>query len=328
MQNYLIETLSNNPWYNLALERYLTEHVQYGNIILYLWQNDNTVVIGKNQNALKECQVKLLEDDGGYLARRTTGGGAVYQDMGNLCFTFITSPECYDLHRQLRVIQKACDRFGIVTKLSGRNDIITEEGYKFSGNAFSMSSKCKVHHGTLMLHVDVERMKRYLTPSKEKMKSKGIASVESRVCNLKELNPQITIKELKNAIKKVFEQEYGLYTELSEAELEAKKLKNYYMQHASWEWRLGKSPESESTYLKRFTWGEVEAWIKLKGLYVAECKIYTDALDVELAELIEKELLNKRYDRLYDADISYMSEMQRKQVSEVLEWLSDVWEKI
>ena len=150
MRNYYFESNEYNPWKNLAIEIHLAERIQSGDFVLYLWQNENTVVIGRSQNALRECKANLLEQEGGYLARRTTGGGAVYQDMGNLCFTFVASPERYDLERQMKVIQQACKKFGIETICSGRNDIVTADGFKFSGNAFSITEKCKIQHGTLI----------------------------------------------------------------------------------------------------------------------------------------------------------------------------------
>lgn len=197
MSNYFIQTYTWNPWHNLAVEKYLAGQIKKGDIMLYLWQNERTVVIGRNQNALRECRAQLLEEEGGCLARRTTGGGAVYHDLGNLCFTFLASPEVYDLEKQLKVIQHACRKFGIETSFSGRNDIITEEGFKFSGNAFSKTSQCSIQHGTLMVNVDVSQLGKYLTPSKDKMKAKGVKSVQSRVCNLQDLNPEVTTDDMR-----------------------------------------------------------------------------------------------------------------------------------
>lgn len=128
-----------DPHRNLATEAYLTETVPEDTCILYLWQNRHTVVIGRNQNAWRECRTTLLEQEGGVLARRLSGGGAVYHDMGNLNFTFSLPTADYDLRRQQEVLVAACRRLGIPAECSGRNDILTG-GRKFSGNSF-------YHHG-------------------------------------------------------------------------------------------------------------------------------------------------------------------------------------
>ncbi len=315
MMNYLFESNSYNPWKNLAVEKHLADKVRPGDFLLYLWQNEHTVVIGRNQNALRECRVQLLEEEGGFLARRTTGGGAVYHDLGNLCFTFIASPERYDLEKQMKMIGMACQKFGIETEFSGRNDIITKDGYKFSGNAFSVTARCKIQHGTLLIDVNKEKLARYLTPSEEKMKAKGVKSVESRVRNLKELNSEITVEDMKAALREAFEEVYGSYEVISEAEIVAEDVQKTYEHYASWDWRMGKSPECELVQQKRFSWGEIEVHMKLTKLHIEECKVYSDALDILLPEKIEELILNQRYD-LKDV------QTEDEQLKEVIEWLA------
>ena len=335
MRNYFVESNEYNPWKNLAIEKHLADRVRPGDLLFYLWQNEKTVVIGRNQNALRECKAGLLEEEGGYLARRSTGGGAVYQDMGNLCFTFLASPERYDLERQMKVVQLACRKFGIETEFSGRNDIITKDGYKFSGNAFSVNKKCKIQHGTVMIDVDKEMLSRYLTPSQEKMKAKGVKSVESRVCNLKDLSADVTVEAMKKALVEAFAEEYGEYERIGLVEdadactcagscgsgnmqlcsLATKEFREIYDLYASWDWRYGKSPECEVVHSKRFSWGEVQVHLKLKNLYIEECKVYSDALDVDLPEKLEKVLINQRFDMKN-------VETNDEKICEVIKWLA------
>ena len=206
-----------DPHRNLALEEYLTDTVGEDTCILYLWQNKHTVVIGRNQNAWQECRTTELERDSGTLACRLSGGGAVYHDMGNLNFTFSLRTQDYDLRKQQSVIVEACRSLGIPAEISGRNDILTN-GCKFSGNSFYSHAGCSFHNGTLLVNVDMANLGKYLTPSKTKLESKGVASVRSRVINLTELKPDLTIDGMAQAMVQAFETVYGLEAqELREA---------------------------------------------------------------------------------------------------------------
>ena len=194
------ESTTTDPYENLAVEEYLTFHVKPGECILYLWQNAHTVVIGRNQNCWKECRVSELEADGGHLVRRLSGGGAVYHDLGNLNFTFCMRKEDADVSRQLQVIIEAVGSFGLTAEKTGRNDVAIN-GQKFSGNAFYEQEQHCYHHGTLMMNVNKEMLSKYLTVSKEKLQSKGVDSVKSRVTNLVDYIPDLTLEALKKALE-------------------------------------------------------------------------------------------------------------------------------
>ena len=329
------ESNSYEPWWNLAVEQFLSEQIRKGDVLLYLWQNDRTVVIGRNQNALRECRADLLEAEGGYLARRSTGGGAVYHDLGNLCFTFAADPACYDLTRQMKVIQAACAKLGIATQLSGRNDIITEDGRKFSGNAFSKTGACQLQHGTVMVDVDREMLSRYLTPSPLKLQAKGITSVRSRVCNLKEICPDVTISSLKEALRTAFREEYGPYQETGITQDDIGKIRGIYDdKYASWEWRYGKTPKFRLSKERLFSWGEVQLLLEVQNMCIRECEVYSDCLDTELPAWIRKTLTGLIYEKkhLKEACAAFSEKKdsmkqltpdQAERICEVLCWLEE-----
>jgi len=201
-----VEGTKTSPYENLALEEYLLFQCLEEECILFLWQNEKTVVIGKNQNAWKECFVSRLEEDGVNLVRRISGGGAVYHDLGNLNFTFITRSNHFEVERQMRVIVNAIRNMGICADCSGRNDVLVD-GKKISGNAYCRQGEFCYHHGTIMIDVDVWKLSRYLNVPEDKLKSKGVDSVRSRVGNLKDFLPEITIREVKDQILNAFQEE-------------------------------------------------------------------------------------------------------------------------
>lgn len=175
---YTIESGSLNPYLNMGLEEYLMYHTGREECILYLWQNERTVVIGRNQNAWKECQTEELEGDGGYLARRLSGGGAVFHDLGNLNFTFLVRKENFNVEKQTEVILRAVNSLGIHAEKSGRNDI-TVDGCKFSGNAYFRTGDYCYHHGTILLHADRELMEKYLHVSDKKLDPRVLTRSEA-----------------------------------------------------------------------------------------------------------------------------------------------------
>ncbi len=287
------ESGSFDPFLNLATEQHLLETVDGGCCLLYLWQNQNTVVIGKNQNPWAECRTSLLEEEGGRLARRLSGGGAVFHDLGNLNFTFLLPTEDYDLKKQQRVLLEACRSFGIPAELSGRNDL-TADGRKFSGNAFYHNGPRSYHHGTIMVDVDGQKLSRYLTPAKAKLEAKGVPSVKSRVVNLMELCPELTIPALKEALVTAFEKVYGLqsvpriFTEADQRQVA--QLRETY---ASWSWRYGQKLPFTCRCEGRFSWGGVELQLAADGGIVRAVKVYTDAMDHDLATEAEAALTGR-----------------------------------
>ena len=311
---YLYESDGFDPHRNLALEKILLDRVEPGACILYLWQNQNTVVIGRNQNAWVECRTSLLEEEGGKLARRLSGGGAVFHDLGNLNFTFLMNREDYDVDRQLSVIQQACALAGIPAEKSGRNDLLAD-GRKFSGNAFYQDKLHAYHHGTLMLSVDKEKLGRYLSPSKAKLEAKGVQSVRSRVVNLTELAPELTLEAMKTNMALAFAQVYGGIPQqltLTPEELSAAEaLSGHY---GSWEYLYGASLPFSFTCEDRFPWGGIQLCLQTEKGSIVQCKVYSDAMDWELPQAIEQALTGVRFSKedllLALAPLPYGSDLQ------------------
>ena len=317
-----------DPYENLALEEALLSRVGEGELILYLWQNARTVVIGRNQNPWKECRTALLAKEGGHLARRLSGGGAVFHDLGNLNFTFLMSAEDYDLPRQLTVIERACQSLGIPAQRSGRNDLLAE-GRKFSGNAFYKHNGKAYHHGTLMVDVDLEKVQRYLSPSKAKLAAKGVDSVRSRVVNLREFVPDLTIDGLADALITALAEVYAptpvgaaigrppeektcqvCHSERSEEsvppssvppspvlalDVNALDLHILTEKYKSDAWLYGQKLPFTASVEDRFPWGGVELQFQVESGVIRAAKVYTDAMDETLAGTAEEALTGRPF---------------------------------
>ena len=291
----LYESNSFDPYWNLATEQYLMETVEEDACILFLWQNQNTVVIGKNQNAWKECRTALLEEEGAILARRLSGGGAVFHDLGNLNFTFLMSQSEYDLDRQFSVIAEAVSMLGLKAERSGRNDVLAE-GRKFSGNAFYKNGRQAYHHGTLLVNVDMGKLGRYLNPSKAKLQAKGVDSVRSRVVNLTELSPSLTIDTMKDVMAKAFAKVYDKpMTVISDKDFDHEAIEALRQRNAQWEWNYGQKLPFSVEMEDRFPWGGVQICMEVNNGMIQSAKVYSDAMDWSLASKLEKLLVDCRY---------------------------------
>lgn len=292
-----IDTDNTYPYQNLAVEEYLLLHCGENECILYLWQNRNTIVIGRNQNAWKECLVSKLEEENGFLVRRLSGGGAVYHDLGNLNFTFLVRKPNYDLNKQLDVILRAVQKLGVHAEKSGRNDILVD-GHKFSGNAFYEQGDYCYHHGTLMVNVNLSELSRYLTVSKEKLQSKGVDSVRARVANLSEYAPDMTVDLLREKLLEAFEKVYGLKTQTKKVEdLDAEDIAKKTEKFASWDWIFGKKLDFQYELSTRFTWGQVALQFKVKNGKIEDMNVFSDSMKPGLMQQIKEYLQNIRYDK-------------------------------
>ncbi len=317
---YLSESF--DPKFNLSVEEWLMDCSEPDEVILFLWQNENTIVIGRNQNPYKECDVKKLKEDDVFLIRRLSGGGAVYHDLGNLNFTFIASDENYDVENNLKVIINAIDKFGIKSCFNGRNDLLVNER-KFSGNAFISDKGKSCHHGTLLVDVDLDKLSGYLTVSPLKLKSKGIDSVISRVVNLKELNPQMTIENLKTALMTSFNEFYNTEAETIILNHNTVDAAEYVKKYDSWEWNYSESPDFSLVFEDKFDWGIFEINLELSDGKIIDCKIFTDSIETKDFQKLEKSLVNKQLKNDVILDVIRKNFKNEKIRQDILSFISD-----
>jgi lipoate-protein ligase A len=294
MTTRLIRSASHNPHHNLALEQYLMDIAEPAEVILYLWQNGKSVVIGRNQNPWAECRVGDMRQNGVALARRSSGGGAVYHDLGNLNFTFIAHEPWYDAEKQTDIVLGAVRSLGLEAVKTGRNDL-TIDGFKFSGHAFTSRDGRCCHHGTLMVGVDTGALERFLNVPADKLTAKGVKSVRARVRNLSDFDPAITVDRVSAALIGAFAHAYAeprIWTPGAEDEA---GIRPYHERYAGDDWVLGQTFAFDNEIERRFPWGGVTVQFKIAGGAVEQARVFSDALDAELASRLEGALSGVRY---------------------------------
>lgn len=293
--------------YNLALETYLMEHVQLDEPILYFYINSPCIILGRNQDAYEEVNLDYVREHNIIVTRRTSGGGAVFDDLGNVSFSFITKDDGHSNGNFAKftnpVIEVLHEMGATKAELSGRNDLQIE-GKKFSGNAMRIAHGRMFSHGTLMYDVDLDVIGHALNVPKDKIESKGIKSVHSRVTNLKpHFTPayqHLTIEEFRDTLaKKILgvsdladAKEYVLSDEdkAAVAKINAEIFSN-------WDFVYGKSPKAAIQHRQHFDQGTVDFRFQIEGGKIAYLKVYGDFLGQEDVRDFEQRLLGVRYDR-------------------------------
>ena len=289
-----------DPHFNLALEEYVFTRFDIDEEYVILWQNEPSVIIGRNQNTVEEINSRYIKENQINVVRRMSGGGAVYHDLGNLNFTFIVNSD-KDVASNFRIftapVMKALEKMGVEAEFSGRNDI-TIDGKKFSGNAQHYSNRRLLHHGTVLFDSDLHVVQEALAVKLDKLESKGVKSVRSRVTNVAPyLKKKVTVDEFKEILlSSILEdnpspvKEYVL-TESDLAAVQALMDEKYL----KWEWNYGVSPAFEVEKSKRYTGGNLSLKFNVKDGLLQELKIHGDFFGKKDTADIERRLKGRHY---------------------------------
>lgn len=305
-----------DPRVNLAIEEYALRNLDINETYLLFYINEPSIIIGKNQNTIEEINTEYVEENRIHVVRRLSGGGAVYHDLGNLNFSFITKDdgESFQNFRKFTepVIQ-ALHKMGVPAELSGRNDILVE-GRKISGNAQFSTRGRMFSHGTLMFDSEIDNVVAALRVKKDKIESKGIKSIRSRVANISEfLDRKMTMDEFRKLLLvSIFggEDQINEYV-LTDEDWEQIKIISRE-RYQNWDWNYGKSPKFNLQRSRRFpAAGQIDIRLEVDKGRIKNCKIYGDFFGVGDISDIEKKLTGLRYEKgelarsLENTDIRY-----------------------
>ena len=269
-----LTNLSTDPHWNMAFDQYALEHIQADEPLFYLWQNAPAVIIGLNQSPYAEVNLPFLREKGIVLARRVTGGGAVYHDLGNLNYSIVGPVEC--MENAFEIMPEALRKLGVPAQKTGRNDILVE-GRKCSGYAKRLFKDRMMIHGTLMWDVDLETLTEALRVPGSKLEAAGIASVRSRVANLKDYLPQYpTLAAFRKALSELLSGGDDAFPLPAQAlAFIGREARDKF---GSWEWLYGHSPESSHRSRKKFGCGTVEVLYSLRHGVFSEVSFQGDFL--------------------------------------------------
>ncbi|MFC6347539.1 lipoate--protein ligase [Vagococcus carniphilus] len=296
-----------DPRINLAIETYLVQEMPVEEPILLFYINEPSIIIGRNQNTIEEINTDYVEKQGIHVVRRLSGGGAVYHDAGNLNFSFIMPDDGESFRNFGKVTQPIIDALHDMgvdgAELKGRNDLVID-GKKFSGNAMYSTNGRMFAHGTLMFDSDVNEVVNALKVRKDKIESKGIKSIRSRVTNIKpyltDTHQNMSTKDFRQEILlKIFEtdslDDVNVYklTDKDWERINAISDKLY----RNWDWNYGRSPEFDLVRRKRFTIGSIEAKMNVSEGEIKEIRIFGDFFGLGEISDVENVLRGIKYDK-------------------------------
>ena len=297
----------HDPRINLAIEHFLLQEMPVEEPILLFYINEPSIIIGRNQNTIEEINREYVEQQGIHVVRRLSGGGAVYHDLGNLNFSFIMPDygnSFRDFAKVTKPIIQALHELGVSgAELKGRNDLVID-GMKFSGNAMYATNGRMFAHGTIMFDSDINEVVNALKVKKDKIESKGIKSIRSRVTNIKPFLPKekqtMTTDEFREAILlKIFGvdsmKEVNTYILKEEDWQKINEISKEY--YRNWDWNYGKSPDFNFSRQKRFPIGSIEVHLNVSNGLIEEVKIFGDFFGLGNIEDVENALIGQRYDK-------------------------------
>ncbi|MCI6377903.1 MAG: hypothetical protein MR842_09320 [Clostridiales bacterium] len=274
-----------NPYRNQAIEKHLMDTLPEDTAILYLWQNEHSILIGRCQNPLYECKVDPFLASGGHIARRLGGGATAYHDAGVLNFTFLLPKTQFDIARQLGVAGMAVGAFGVQAQ-SGPHAILHAEGHMFGRNAFFKSGSAAMHHGALLVNCDLEQWARYLTGAQPASPGPADAPV-----NLNALCADITVDALQQALYWAFARVYGAQPAwLDEQMLDSRSIEGWTARFADPAWIYPEAIPYTFSISERFPWGGVMVKLNVEGGVIRAARIFTDAMEAPLFASLEAAL--------------------------------------